>query len=754
MSTFEQLLSSLDEPVLEMDTGGMVTFSTATAREWTGRDKNYPFIDAIPDDERSRFEHAFQRVVEGKTLNAKIELSVHTAAGEPLPMEVKLSAIANEGKVVGVGIWLRDLSLEKANEAAANVQGTHLMDLVENVSDACVVESMDGTIEMINTAFCDLFGVKSAAQSLIGTFCNEAFTAAAESTEKKVAPIYFPMDSDKSDQFEFTLRDGRMVEQRSLPVPGPFGISGRLHIFRTKQAVATGESKASATSSAQMVLIERIARDLATAVESAGSAINRAEQLDLPGPLLEQFHRVETSAHSAFSSVASLLDFSRVEASDLTLEAADFRLREHVAAMFDRIAPLAESRGVQLRLKIEQDVPNQLTGDGARLMLCLRNLMECALPDVERGAERGAELSFTIEPEYAADNVIHLSFIVVHTQPKGTARAKAMTPTGSMQLALARQIARALGGGGSGAKIDIKERKESITFQFTAAFPYRSIRDARTRPTFVTLTGMPVLLVSSDLEERKQLAEMAMSWRMYAREADNGGMALQLLSRMAAESNPIPLVVLSNELPVQDGFLLAFRIKHHNKLKQTAVVMLAKSGRPGDAIACRENGISAYLRHPIAPAQLNEAISAVMGTQDDDSEATATLITRHSLREAKAGSVLFVDPAREAIMVVSGVLKKRDFGVAHAESAEGAAAMIDQEEFDFIIVDPATPGFREGASVVQQLRAKLGARADKAKILLASTDGSNANEYDGVVKKPYAKDALLKSLGTARQEGD
>ncbi len=750
MSTFEQLLGSLDEPVLEMDTSGLVTFTTTTAREWTGRDSNYQFAEIVQEDEKSRFEHAFQRVVEGKTLSAKVELSIHTAAGEPLPMEVKLSAIASEGKVTGVSVWLRDLSLEKANEAAANVQGTHLMDLVENVTDACVVESMDGTIEMVNEAFCDLFGVKAAAQSLIGTFCNEAFASAAESTEKKVAPIYFPMDSDKADQFEFTLLDGRSVEQRSLPVAGPFGISGRLHVFRTKQVVASGESKSTATSSAQMVLIERIARDLATAVESAGSAITRAEQLDLPGPLLEQFHRVESSAHSAFASIASLLDFSRVEASDLTLERADFRLREHVAAMFDRLAPLAESRGVQLRLKIEQDVPNQLNGDGARLMLCLRNLMECALPD----AERGAELSFTIEPEYAADNVIHLSFIVVHTQPKGSARAKAMTPTGSMQLALARQIARALGGGGSGAKIDIKERKESITFQFTAAFPYRSIRDARTRPTFVTLTGMPVLLVSADLEERKQLAEMAMSWRMYAREADNGGMALQLLSRMAAEGNPIPLVVLSNELPVQDGFLLAFRIKHHNKLKQTAVVMLAKSGRPGDAIACRENGISAYLRHPIAPAQLNEAISAVMGTQDDDSEATATLITRHSLREAKAGSVLFVDPAREAIMVVSGVLKKRDFGVAHAESAEGAAAMIDQEEFDFIIVEPATPGFVAGTSVVQQLRTKLGARADKTKILLATADANTggANEYDGVVKKPYGKDALLKSLGAAKVE--
>jgi hypothetical protein len=46
-------------------------------------------------------------------------------------------------------------------------------------------------------------------------------------------------------------------------------------------------------------------------------------------------------------------------------------------------------------------------------------------------------------------------------------------------------------------------------------------------------------------------------------EADNASMAMALLERLSQENTPIPLVILSNRLPVQDGFLLAFRIKHH-----------------------------------------------------------------------------------------------------------------------------------------------------------------------------------------------
>jgi DNA-binding response OmpR family regulator len=747
MSTFAQLLAALNEPVLELDITGQVTFATAAACAWTGRDPGYAFIDVLPAADSERFEQAIKRIAAGKTMAATIELNIAPPEGEAVPMEVKLAAIVREGgKVAGIGIWMRDLSMEKANEAAANVQGTHLLDLVENVYDACVVESATGMVEMVNGAFCDLFGIKSAPQSLVGTACASLFEQAAAATDKRVAPLYFPMDSEKADKLDFALASGKMVEQHSLPVAAETGIAGRMHIFHPKVKEETGEAKSSATSAAQMRLVEQIAQDLAVTVEGAVSAIHRAEQLDLPGQVLSHFRRVEASAQSAFTAVAGLVDFSRVESAEIVLESAEFHLREGIAGMLERLVPLAQERNVQLKLKIEQDVPEHLVGDGARLMLCLSNLLSCGLAT----AERGAEFTLDIEPEYSADKVIHLSFNVHHTQPKGTPRPSGLSPAGTMQLAMSRQIARAFGagtGGKSAGKIDIKERKESVQYQFTAAFPYRAIKDVRIRPTFVTLTGLPVLVVSDDVEERKQLTEMMKSWRMHPREADNAAMALQLLNRMADEENPIALVITSNQMPVQDGFLLAFRIRHLAKLKQTAVIMLAKAGKSGDAIACRENGISAYLRHPLAPTQLNEAIAAVMGTQDD-SEATSTLITRHSLREAKAGAVLIIDANPEQAMFAAGGLKKRDYRVVLVDLAERAYAAMAQEVFDVIIVDPIDSGFSGDKSVPDQLRANLAKDSSPPKILIATdTPAVDTSAYDGMLLKPLEKTTLVATIG-------
>ena len=743
----EQLIKALDEPVFEIDAGGQILYATDALSRWRGRAVEGAITDLIAPGERARFEQTLARLLDGKTASTLMELTLATESAS-VPVEVKLTCGQRDGgKVVTVAGWFRDISMEKAKEAAANVQGTHLLDLVENISDACVVENHEGGVEMVNAAFCELFRIEAAPQSLVGTACEELFTQASAATEKKVAPIYFPLDSDQNDEFEFELADGARAKQHSLPVAGETGVAGRLHIFRALNtgATATVAAPGSATLSAQSQLVEKIARSLATALEAAGGAIHRAEQMHLPVTVIEHFRRVETAAKSAYADIAGLIDLAHVEGGELKLEAMEFHLRDRIANMLEPVVQMAEERTIQLRLTIEQDVPDNLVGDGARLMLVLRSLLEAGM----NSAQDGGELALVVEPEYSAENLIHLSFRVESIPPKGAVRQKNATATALMQLSLARQIVRAMGNKGTG-KIEVREKKETTIHQFTAVFPYRNVKEARSRPTFVTLTGLSMLIVSADPAQRKELSDLARAWRMQPREADNAGVALQLLGRMVGESNAIPLVITSNELPIQDGFLLGYRIKHHPRLKQTAVIMLAKTGKPGDAIACRENGISAYLRQPIAPNQINEAISAVMGTADDDAEATSTLITRHSLREAKAGSVLIVDPNREHAIVAISALRKKDYRVVHTDTADEAYTEISQDVFDLLIIDPMAKGFAELGieGISDRLQQKFALASVTIPVLLAVEEDVSAVEFgfSGMLKKPYEKEALLQKV--------
>ncbi len=753
----------MNEPVLELDLAGNITFLTQAAREWTQRDVGQLLVEAISPQNHVRFLQTIKRVGEGKTTAAQIEVLLDSGDNPALTVELKISAIAREGgKPSSLAVWVRDLSIEKANETAANVQGTHLLDLVENVSDACVVEGADGTVVMVNDAFCNLFFVEAASQSLVGTMCSHLFETASANAQNHGGPLYFSLDNIEANQSRaslvFALANGEPISQTTLSVEDETGIAGRLHVFRpqTRRDVAEDATTtpSAMASTAQMQQIETIARELVVTLESAGSAIHRAEQLDLPVQIFSHFKRVEASASNAFESVASLLDFSRIEGGTVELELGEFRLREAISSMIERVVPHAESRNTALRVRVEQDVPETLIGDGGRVMLALRNLIDCGLAPillagigddigVDGEASHGGSVALSIAPEYVAENIIHLAFSVEHTLAKGSVKTKMTSPTSMMQLALARQIVRALGN--NVGKLEIIERKNGTAYEFTAAFPFSSVKEPVHRPRFMTLTALPALIVSSDQAERKTLSDLMRSWRMNPREADNATMALQLLARMAAENNPVHLVITSNQLPVQDGFLLAFRIKNHHKLKSTSVMMLANSGKPGDAITCRENGISAYLRQPLAPQQLNEAIAAVMGTLD--ANATATLITRHSLRESKKGSVLIIDANRDQAMFAAGGLKKRDYRVVVVTTASEAYEAMVQEEFDVVVVDPVEAEFEYHGGAADSIRQHVGQDRIQPKILFASESPTiGPTPYDGMVLKPYAKDSLVNAI--------
>lgn len=754
------ILTALNEPIFELDLDGVVISTTAAADALAGKDIGtigYALPELINPADKSRFTQSLKRVAEGKIGSTTVEALMPSAMASEInvPMEFKLVALTGvNGKPTGIAAWVRDLSLEKANETAANVQGTHLLDLVENVSDACVVEGPDGTVEMMNNAFCKLFNIVEAPQSMVGTGCAELFEAASLATERRIGPLYFPLDasgdSNQHDQLDFQLATGETVVQASLAVDGATGIAGRMHLFHLKiaRASAAGDDGKSASGlvAAQMTLIEKIAHELVVALEGAGSAVLRGEQLELPSQLLGQFRRVENAASTAFDSIAGLLDFSRIEGTQIVLEPTAFRLRENIAALIASVAPHAENLNVQLRVRIEQDVPNRMAGDGARLMLALRNLIDCALAGVSVDSAAGdkpSEITLTISPEYAEQQKIYLAFSIEHIN-RGAAKNKTLPPSAIMRLAMARQIVRALANEKS--KIEVTERKQGITYAFTSDFPFDANTPPAPRPTFVTLTGLPALIVSHNVEERKQLAEWLKGWRMHPYEADNATMAIELLTRMAKADKPIPLVITSNVLPVQDGFLLAFRIKQHPQHHLTAIIMLAATGKPGDAITCRENGISAYLRQPIAQQQLNEAIVAIMGSKDDN-DTDATLITRHSLRESKKASVLIIDAARDQVMFAAGTLKKRDYRVVIVVSAAEAFDAMAEEEFDVIVVDPTNAKFADEAKVVEAIKEKVGADRPVPKILCACESAMiGPTAYDGMVLKPFAKESLINAV--------
>ncbi len=744
-------LVALNEPIFEADLGGHIVFATESLLELFGLAAlglDAPLAEHFTADSRAAFNRAFRKIADGKAATAEVDVRLNSDPDSEY--DIKLAALlgANE-KPIGVAGRLRDVSGDRITERQAAVSIAHLLNLSENSDQPCLVESGTGEVESVNSAFCLLFGILDAPQSLIGLQVPDVFAQARKESGIEGGP-HIPVKNGSQDS-EFRLADGRNARQRVFPVEEDNVLQGRLHLFEVSAAKpAKGKAGKSdgATTAAQVALVERIARELATTVESAGSAIHRAEQLDLPATVLEHFQRVESSARSAFNAIGGLLDFSKFEPTELKavkLDKTEFNLREVLCALMEHVAIVAEERNVQLRLRVEQDIPSSVTGDAPRLMLVLRSVIEALIGALDTSTGAQHEVYLTVSPEYVEEQAIHLNFSIDANTAGKPSKLRTFAPLALMQMAVARQLVNVMGG-----SLDNVQRKDAVGYGFAAAFPWSESFESRPKLHVVTLTGLPILIVSDDAAQRSELAALMKSWRMQPKEADNATMAMQLLLRQEQEDEPIPLVIVPSHMPVQDGFLLAFRIKHHPKLKGTQIMMLAKSGMPGDAITCRENGISAYLRYPLSANQLNQAIAAVTGVSGDDSDATHTLITRHSLHESRDGSILVIDSNREVQLAAAHILKKRGYTLSEADSAEIAFKALEQDIFDAVMVDPDMPGF---VDVVLDIRTRAQKRPEDLVVIAMSTNGSEKHRQDceqagfnGFVGKPLDKDSLVTFL--------
>ncbi len=76
---------------------------------------------------------------------------------------------------------------------------------------------------------------------------------------------------------------------------------------------------------------------------------------------------VRRSGESLLGIINDILDYSKIEAGKLDIEAIDFNLVYAVEDVADLLASPAQSKGIELVVDIDHDVPTILRGDPARL---------------------------------------------------------------------------------------------------------------------------------------------------------------------------------------------------------------------------------------------------------------------------------------------------------------------------------------------------------------------------------------------------
>ena len=97
---------------------------------------------------------------------------------------------------------------------------------------------------------------------------------------------------------------------------------------------------------------------------------------------------ISSSGQSLLDLINDILDFSKIEAGKLDIEKIRFPVAEVVERVETLLGPAAEEKGLAFGIDIENDVPEYIVSDLARLCQCMNNLVSNAIKFTASGFVR------------------------------------------------------------------------------------------------------------------------------------------------------------------------------------------------------------------------------------------------------------------------------------------------------------------------------------------------------------------------------
>jgi two-component system CheB/CheR fusion protein len=108
------------------------------------------------------------------------------------------------------------------------------------------------------------------------------------------------------------------------------------------------------------------------------------------------------------------------------------------------------------------------------------------------------------------------------------------------------------------------------------------------------LSGVTVLIVEDDVDNREALGQLLMLWGAHVLLARSGADALTIL-----ESATPDVVLCDLSMPDMDGFVFLGRVRQNRRLAHLPVIAVTALGSPADVSRTRRAGFADHFMKPI-----------------------------------------------------------------------------------------------------------------------------------------------------------